>query len=173
MSKNHENQNYLCFIRTDNGYEQITYAELCKRRNTDEEYKSKKFLPFYGMLMEVTEDAYRDFYSAKRRQKYITERSRKNGDFSYDMLTTDDFNGEDIIVDDREPLDEQVVRKVMVDKLRYAMFILPENEQELIRKIFFEELSERTLAEKYGVSQVAIHKRKVKILNKLKKLLEN
>lgn len=172
MSKNHENQNYLCFIRTDNGYEQITYAELCHRKQTDVSYEDKLFIFLHGMFMEVTEESYRDFYRAKRRQKYIAERSRKNGEISYDMLTTDDFNGEDILVDDSESLDEQVVRKIMVDKLRCAMFILPENEQELIREIFFEELSERTLAERYGVSQVAIHKRKVKILNKLKKLLE-
>lgn len=173
MFKNQDNRNRICFIRTENGYEQITYEELCHRKQTDISYADKLFIFLHGMLMEVTEEAYRDFYRANRRQKYIAERSRKNGDFSYDMLTTDDFNGEDILVDDREPLDEQVVRKIMADKLRCAMFILSENEQELIRKIFFEELSERTLAEKYGVSQVAIHKRKVKILNKLKKLLDN
>lgn len=173
MFKNQDNRNSLCFIRTENGYEQITYEELCRCKEADTLYADKLFIFLHGMLMEVTEEAYRDFYRAKRRQKYIAERSRKNGDFSYDMLTTDDFNGEDILVDDSEPIDEQVVRKIMVDKLRCAMFILSENEQELIREIFFEELSERTLAKKYGVSQVAIHKRKVKILNKLKKLLEN
>lgn len=173
MFKNQDKQNNICFIRTANGYEQIPYAELCKRRNTIEEYKSKKFLPLHGMLMEVTEEQYKEFYRQKRRQKYVDECSAENSDFSYDMLATDDFNGEDILVDDSESLDEQGIRKTMTDKLRRAMFILSENEQELIRKIFFEELSERTLAEKYGISQVAIHKRKVKILNKLKKLLEN
>lgn len=172
MFKDQDKQNNICFIRTESGYEQITYAELCKRRNTNKEYKSKKFFPLHGMLMEVTEEAYRNFYKARRRQKYIEERSAKNGDFSYDMLTTDDFNGEDILVDESEPLDEQVLRKIILDKLRHAMLLLSDDEQELIREIFFEELSERTLAERYGVSQVAIHKRKVKILNKLKKLLE-
>lgn len=162
MFKNQDKQNNICFIRTGNGYEQITYAELCKLRNTNEGYKSKKFLPLHGMLMEVTEEQYKEFYRQKRRQKYIDECSAENSDFSYDMLTTDDFNGEDILVDDSEPLDEQVVRKIMVDKLRRAL-----------RLLSVDELSERTLAEKYGISQVAIHKRKVKILNKLKKLLEN
>ena len=50
--------------------------------------------------MEVDEDTYREFYKTKRRQKYLEERSVKNGDFSYDMLTTNDFNGEDILVDE-------------------------------------------------------------------------
>ena len=59
----------------------------------------------------------------------------------------------------------------MTDKLKSALPLLAEDEQKLIREIFYEGLSERTLAEKYCISQVAIHKRKVKILNKLKKLL--
>lgn len=124
------------------------------------------------MLMEVTEETYRDFYKAGRRQKYMDERSVENGDFSYDMLTTDDFNGEDILADESEPLDEQVIRKIMTDKLRCALRLISKDEQELIREIFVEELSERTLAEKYCISQVAIHKRKVKILEKLKKMMK-
>lgn len=171
MFKNQDKQNNICFIRTENGYEQITYAELCKLRNANEEYKSKKFLSLHGMLMEVTEEQYKEFYRQKRRQKYIDERSIENGDFSYDMLTTDDFNGEDIIPDESDPLDEQVIRKTMTDKLRCALRLLSADEQELIREIFVDELSERTLAEKYDVSQVAIHKRKVKILDKLKRIL--
>lgn len=173
MFKNQDNRNRICFIRTENGYEQITYEELCHRKQTDISYADKLFIFLHGMLMEVTEEAYRDFYSAKRRQKYIAERSRKNGDFSYDMLTTDDFNGEDIIVDDREPLDEQVVRKVMADKLRYAMFILPENEQELMHGLFFENLSEREYAAQKGVYHNAIHNKKMRILKKFKKFLDN
>ena len=73
MFKNQDKQNNICFIRIENGYEQITYAELCKLINTNEEYKSKKFLPLHGMLMEVTEETYRDFYKAKIQQKYISE----------------------------------------------------------------------------------------------------
>lgn len=160
MFKNQDKQNNICFIRTANGYEQIPYAELCKRRNTIEEFKLKKFLSLHGILMEVTEEVYRDFYKSQRRQKYIDERSAENGDFSYDMLTTDDFNGEDILVDDSESLDEQGIRKTMTDKLRRAL-----------RLLSVDELSERTLAEKYSDSQVTIHKRKIKIPDKLKKIL--
>ena len=61
----------------------------------------------------------------------------------------------------------------MTDKIKDTLPLLVVDEQKLIREIFYEELSERTLAEKYGISQVAIHKKKVKILEKLKKLLEN
>lgn len=173
MFKNQDKQNNICFIRIENGYEQITYAELCKLINTNEEYKSKKFLPLHGMLMEVTEEQYKEFYRQKRRQKYIDERSAENSDFSYDMLTTDDFNGEDILVDDSESLDEQVIRKIMTDKLRGALRLLSEDEQELIYGLFYENLSEREYASQKGVYHNAIHNKKIRILKKLKKFLDN
>jgi len=172
MLKDEDKQNNICFILTGNGYEQITYAEFCRREETDTTYKDKLFIVLRGMLMEVTAKDYLDFYKVQRRQKYIDERSAKNGDFSYDMLTTDDFNGEEILIDDSEDIATQVVHKIMLDKLSDSILLLSDDEQKLISEIFFEELSERTLAKKYGVSQVTIHKRKVKILDKLKKIIE-
>ena len=158
------------FILENGNYKELSYEDFCSFKENDISYADKLFIPLHGMLMEVTEETYRNFYKSKRRQKYIDERSAENNDFSYDMLTTDDFNGEDILADESEPLDEQVIRKIMTDKLKSALPLLAEDEQKLIREIFYEELSERTLAEKYGISQVAIHKRKVKILEKLKKM---
>ena len=51
--------------------------------------------------MEVTENNYRTFYKNIRRQKYLKELFAANGDFSYDMLATDDVNGQDILVDEK------------------------------------------------------------------------
>lgn len=173
MFKNQDKQNNICFIRTENGYEQITYAELCKRRNTNEEYKSKKFLPLHGMLMEVTEEQYKEFYRQKRRQKYLAECARQNGEFSYDALFTNEINGNDILADESEPLDEQVIQKIMLDKLRGALRLLSEDEQELIYGLFYENLSEREYAAQKGVYHNAIHNKKIRILKKLKKFLDN
>lgn len=161
------------FVLENGNYKELSYEDFCLLKENDISYADKPFIPLHGMLMEVTEETYRDFYRDRRRQKYIDERSAENNDFSYDMLTTDDFNGEDILPDESEPVDEQVIRKIMTDKLKSVLPLLAEDEQKLIREIFYDELSERSLAEKYGVSQVAIHKRKVKILEKLKKLLGN
>lgn len=173
MFKNQDKQNNICFIRTESGYEQITYAELCKRRNTNEEYKSKKFFPFHGMLMEVSPKDYTDFYKSKRRQKYIDERSVENGDFSYNMLTTYDFNGEDILIDTSQEIDEAVIHKIMLDKLHDALVLLSDDEQKLINALFFRNLSEREWSAETGIPQKTINDRKRRILIKLKKLLES
>lgn len=65
-----------------------------------------------------------------------------------------------------------VADSLMAEKLRECMMLLAEDEQKLIREIYFAGLTERDLAEKYRISQVAVHKRKHRILEKLKKLLD-
>ena len=118
-------------------------------------------------------DSYRDFYKAGRRQKYIDERSAENGDFSYDMLTTDDFNGEDILIDTSQEIDEAVIHKIMLDKLHDSLVLLSDDEQKLINALFFRNLSEREWSAETGIPQKTINDRKHRILIKLKKLLEN
>lgn len=160
------------FILKDGKYTEISYEELCSRKESDETYMDKLFLPMHGMLMEVTEETYAEYYREKRRQKYIDERARANGEILYDALSTDEFNGEDILIDPQPGVYEQVELWADKEKLRIVLALLSEEEKRLIEELFYKEMSERQLAQKYGISQVAIHKRKIRILAKLKKLFE-
>lgn len=162
-----------CFIKTDNGYEEITYEELLRREEADPSYKGRRFLPLHGMLMEVTPEQYKDFYKERRRQKYLYERSRDNRDISIDMLTTEQFNGADILFSDGMDIEEQVAYKLLLDKLHNCLSLLTEEEQELIYALFFGEKTEREWAAETGIPQKTINNRKRKILLKLKALLEN
>lgn len=83
------------FVLKGKTYMELSYAQFHQQKD---KYQGRRFLPLHGM-MEVSEDTYKSFYREQRRQKYLNERSNDNGDFSYDMLTTDEFNGEDILVD--------------------------------------------------------------------------
>lgn len=136
------------YIIENGGYTELTYEEFLRREQICPLYADKLFLPLYGRLMEVSKEDYTEFYRAKRRQKYLDERSADNGDFSYDMLTTDEFSGEDILK-------------------------LTDEEQLLIYRHYYAGISGTELAEIYGVSQQAISKRIAKIRVKLKNLLEN
>jgi len=162
-----------CFIMTDNGYEEITYEELLLRGKHDPSYKARKFLPLHGMLMEVTPEQYRDFYKERRRQRYLYERSKENRDISIDMLTTEQFNGADILFSDEMDIEEQVAYKLLLDKLHSCLSLLTEEEQELIYALFFGEKTEREWSAETGIPQKTINNRKRKILLKLKALLEN
>lgn len=165
--------NAKCFVLSDDGYEEITYSELCHRLENSTAYQNKKFLPLHGMLMEVTSDVYQDFYKAYRRQKYLTERSIQNRDISIDMLSSDEFNGQDVLSDESKDVVAQAIRNVMIEKLKKAMALLPDDEQLLIYRHYYSDISETELAKLYGVSQQAISKKLLKIRKKLKSLLDN
>ena len=160
------------FILENGNYKEITYNELRQLEQTDKSYMDKFFLPLHGMLMEVTEETYRDYYRDKRRQKYIDERSRLNGDVSYNALDTDETFGEDVFADEKTDVEAEVINKMTVAELRKAFLLLSPDERELIKILFIDGVTERKASEIYGVSQVAIHKRKNKILAKLKEFLE-
>ena len=157
------------FLLEEGTYLELSYAEFRQQAAT---YQGRWFIPLHGMLMEVSEDAYKAFYREQRRQKYLNERSNDNGDFSYDMLTTDDFNGEDILVDTLADTAGQAENSILLDKLRCALTELPEEERTLLLQYYSAGMSECELSGIYGISQQAISKRVRKILVKLKNLIK-
>jgi RNA polymerase sigma factor (sigma-70 family) len=59
-----------------------------------------------------------------------------------------------------------------LSELYRAIDSLNSDEQKLIVALFFEKLTERKCAEKLGISKTALHVRKIKVLKKIKKFLE-
>lgn len=162
------------FILESNGtYTEITYKEFKQLELTNIAYRNKKFLPLYGVIMEVSEETYKSYYKERRRQKYIDECSKQNGEVSYDALDTDELLGEETLVDKHTDVEEQVVRKMTLEEVRMAINRLTAEEQELIIALYVDGLTEREYAKRKGVYHNAIHKRKIRILAKLKALLEN
>ncbi|MGU7921563.1 sigma factor-like helix-turn-helix DNA-binding protein [Streptococcus suis] len=62
---------------------------------------------------------------------------------------------------------------VTVDRLKAALPLLSDSEQELIQAIFFDGLSEREVGARLGITQSVVNKRKARILIKLRKIIEN
>lgn len=161
------------FVLENGRYIEISYEELCNRSESDASYTNRRFLPLHGMLMEVDENEYKEFYRNSRRQRYLEELSKENREFSFDMLTTDDFNGQDILSDTKTDVYQFVERKMTIEKLQKGILLLTEEEQKLIQEIYYEGLTEREIAKKQGIYHNAVHKKKIRILDKLKKYLEN
>ncbi len=158
------------FVLEDGTYLELSCAEF---RRGEDTYHGRRFIPLHGMLMEVPEDEYKAFYKERRRQKYLAERSRDNGDFSYDMLTTDEFNGEDILVDTVADTAEQAERSLLLDKLRSALEELSLDDRQLIQALYVKQQTEREYASQIGVYRNGVHYCKEQILARLKKLLRN
>ncbi len=157
------------FVLDGKTYLELSYAEFRQQADT---YHGRRFIPLHGMLMEVPEDEYRTFYKDKRRQKYLKERSKDNSDFSYDMLTTNEFNGEDILVDTVTDTAGQAEKRILLDKLKKALANLSDSERQLIDVLFTHGLSEREWSAQSGIPQKTINDRKNRLLNRLRKIFE-
>lgn len=154
---------HKCFVLSPEGYEEITYDALCRRRETDPSYAQRKFIPLHGMLMEVSAEEYAAFYRSKNRQAYLDKRSATHENIRA---------ASDYPIAQTLSIEEQVIQQTVFEALRCALAALPLEDLRLLNELFADGLTERDAALKHGISQQAIHMRKQRILKKLKKQLE-
>ena len=152
---------------------ELSYRDFCRRRESDQRYMDKLFIPVQGCLLEVVREQYADFYRDKERWRYLQKLDTNHKLLSLEGFTDSEGNVIDFVVDEVVDVAETVVRAVMVDRLKAALLLLSDSEQTLIKAIFFEELSEREVGLRLGVTQSVVNKRKSKILAKLRKIMEN
>ena len=167
-------------IRTEKGIYQgkrqicgTVYTDFCRRRESDQTYMDKLFIPIQGCLLEVVREQYTDFYRDKERWRYLKKLDTKNSLLSLDGFTDSEGKPLDFIADEAADIAETVVNAVMVDRLKAALPLLSDSEQELIQAIFFDGLSEREVGARFGITQSVVNKRKARILRKLRKIIEN
>lgn len=164
------------YIRESGGYVELSYTEFCRCRESDQTYMDKLFIPpIQGCLLEVVREQYTDFYRDKERWRYLQKLDTKNRLLSLDGFTdSEGGNPLDFITDEAVDIAETVVNAVMVDRLKAALPLLSDSEQELIQAIFFDGLSEREVGgARLGITQSVVNKRKARILIKLRKIIEN
>ena len=128
------------YIIENGGYTELTYEEFRRREQICPLYADKLFLPLYGSLMEVSKEDYEEYYRQRNRQIYIDRRASRNGDVSYNALTTDEFNGEDILIAEQPDVCDTVVESIMTDKLRKAILKLTDEEQLLIYRHYYSDM---------------------------------
>ena len=160
------------FIKENDVYIEITNEEHEARKATDKQYAKRWFVPMHGMLMEVEEEFYKDFYRQKERDDYLSWRA-KNKDISYNDYDTEECSGEDMLIDPDDDVATQVTDKLMLEKLCSVLPLLPEDEYKLIHEHYFLGISQVELSALYGRNQSNISRKIARILEKLKNFLEN
>lgn len=160
------------FVKVNGIYTELTYQKFCNLKRKKTSYASKHFIPVQGMLLEVDEENYKDFYRDKERNQYLKKIDIENSLCSIDALDNEDNNGIDFIPDTSKDIAEVVSDKLILDKLRECLFLLPDGEKKLIYQHYYEEMTEVELSKLYGISQQAVSKRLRKIREKLKQLME-
>lgn len=71
-----------------------------------------------------------------------------------------------------ESAEDMVIRRMEAMRLYTALSRLPDDERWLMERIYFQERTEREIAKELGVCHNAVHKKKLRILGKLKNILE-
>lgn len=127
--------------------------------------KEKYVIKIQGDLVEVSKDVYYAYFRMERQERTQEEKLQRNSVFSYDALDA----GAEYIVDMTTPsMEEIVMAKELHEKLNRAIAALPRAERELIKAIYFDELTEEKYAKSNGMSQTGVNYRHGKILSKLK-----
>lgn len=102
-------------------------------------------------------------------QESCTVRRLPSREDSYERLLEQDAQfGEDTI-----SVEDQALKNLQFQQLHKALTVLSDDERDLIERLFFREQTEREIAKEYGMSQNAINKRRKRVLDRLRALLEN
>lgn len=156
------------FVLENQVYKEISFSEYLSRCSIDEAYRNKHFIYVSKRLMEVSHDDYVRHYKELERIRYLKKLDIENGLIS--MENMDDADSDNTSSSDYVP--ERAEIAIMMKKLSDCLLMLTDDELELIKAIFFDGLSEREYALRKGVYNNAVHKKKVRILKKLKNLME-
>ena len=96
------------YIKENGGYVELSYTDFCRRRESDQTYMDKLFIPIQGCLLEVVREQYTDFYRDKERWRYLQKLDVKNGLLSLEGFTDDEGNALDFVVDETVDIAETV-----------------------------------------------------------------
>lgn len=138
------------------------------------EGRGRCFIDFDDYVIEASRDQYEEWRKEKDHSDYLREQEEKLLFLSLYSGAIDEYgNGEDVIADERVNVEESTFLADQARTLGSMLQKLDSPSYWLIHELYLaeERKTERALAEELGVSQNAVHKRKKKILKKLKTLV--
>jgi len=146
---------------------------------------NKRKLWVNGQFIEVSEEVYQVYMQGDRKMRYFetdlkTERTILAEDGTVQQIIPSREDSLDRLIDDNarqfsdagESVEDAVLRKLAEDELHRALEKLTDEEYALVYALFFEGKTERAYAKELGGAQVTVHKKKQRILKKLKEILK-
>ena len=134
--------------------------------------KKEYYLYVKGKAVAVSEEVYKAYWNITEHEKYLIKKDWKHNVIPFSAL---DHDGHfvDNIIDERIDLEKIVEVKMQIEELHKALATLTKEERELMEAIFYREESLRSISRKEKVTHQAIGQRRDRILEKLRKILEN
>ena len=126
-----------------------------------------------GILVDVSEEVYHAYYSMERHTRTLDEKDIRNGQVLYSDLDTDELLGEEMLPNrNAEQVEDSAICRVLREKLHHQLAMLSAQDMELIQALYFECLTEREYAQRIGISQKGVNKRRQKVLEKLRGMMK-
>ncbi|EGS32493.1 sigma-70, region 4 [Finegoldia magna SY403409CC001050417] len=134
--------------------------------------KKEYFLYVKGKAVPVSEEVYKAYWKITEHEKYLQRKDLKHNVIPFSAL---DHDGHfiDNIIDEKIDLEKIVEVKMQIEELHRALNTLSKEERELMEAIFYKEESLRSIGKKEKVTHQAISGRRDRILEKLRKILED
>ncbi len=128
----------------------------------------------------MTDEVFLAYSQADRKERYQLEEQKKGRVLSLEQLQEDDMHLEYLTSDSVKSAEETVIaqktekeQNELLDKLNNIMKQLTDEEYKLIHLLYFEGISARELARLNSISDMAIRKKRDRILQKLKNFYAN
>ena len=119
-----------------------------------------------GRRIPVTYEVYKAYYQEYEHERYLKNKYAKH-EHSLEQFLEVGVSVEFICLDSTTPVEDEVLKSEQLSYLRCCLDKLSKEEQQIIYGIFFEEKTERQLAQQLQISASAVGYRKRKILKAL------
>lgn len=123
-------------------------------------------------LVKVSREVYEEYHKMERHERYLEEKDRDNCLFLFSTLRAEGSDADVPIKDESVNLEEDIIKQSFLDKLPKALALLSDEEIEIIRDLYWNELTIRELAQKKYFSKSTLFEKRDRILAKLRKILE-
>ncbi len=121
--------------------------------------------------VKVSKEIYKVYWREREHEKYLEQVDKKNHLFFFSQMDYDGHFAESI-VDESVDVEKIVETSILIDKLNSAMEELNAEERDIIERLYFNDESLRSVAKLKDITHPALIKRRNKILEKLRKFIE-
>ena len=140
------------------------------RKRTDANGKVQHIIIIDGSDIEVNVEVYKAYSQADRRERYGYERE-KGRMLSLERMDDDNMKLEFFTKHRSESPEDAVIKAMLLSEALGALSKLTMDERDLIKAVVMDGVPEKEYALRFGISQVAVHKRKHRLLKKIGRLM--
>jgi DNA-directed RNA polymerase specialized sigma subunit len=129
------------------------------------------YLYVRGRKVKVSEEIYKVYWREREHEKYLEQVDRKNHLLFFSQL---DHDGHfvDNVADESVDVAKIAETQMMIEALRDAISKLNDEERDIIERLYFNDETLRSVAKLKSITHPALIKRRNKILEKLKRFIE-